>query len=407
MSLIYEYLKIHGKNDSGTDPDVEIPPTLKRRDSNRLNSQSLFLLLGACLLGVLFIFFVFKIFNPGQDVYIANDTAPAAPVVVKADQPAEPVSTQQESVAMQEVKAPIFEQEITQAIQVFPETEKTAITAPTIPIPENSTGQPGTIRKKLVQPLELESKNRKITFPENAPVYTEPQESTDTIAVAATESYTENAAPVVKLHSSSLVGSAAREKSKKFYQAGLQAQHKGDGRIAEVYYKKALEEMPGNMEAMINLSALYVQQQRYAEAEKVLGEILAIEPSNSKALVNMGMISLNQDNESLAVKQFEAALAANPQEENALVNLAYIAEKNRDYISTEKYYRQLLQISPENLEVLLAYGHLLEEERRYPEAIALYGDTLELSMVKKDQRLYNKISERKRLLAGAVKNSQP
>ena len=121
----------------------------------------------------------------------------------------------------------------------------------------------------------------------------------------------------------------------------------------------------------------------------------------------MGVISLYKDNDATAAAHFEAALAANPLEENALVNLAYLAEKNRDYAATESYYMQLLEISQENLEVLLAYGHLLEEQRRYTEAIALYGDTLKLDKVKKDQGLHNKISGRMRLLAGVVKNSQP
>jgi Tfp pilus assembly protein PilF len=209
------------------------------------------------------------------------------------------------------------------------------------------------------------------------------------------------------LYSSSQAASAAQEKSKKFYQAGLQAQYKGDGRIAEIYYNKALEEVEHHMNAMINLSALYVQQERYAEAEDILAEILEIEPANSKGLVNMGVVNLYLGKESQAAAQFEAALAANPLEENALVNLAYLAEKNRDYMATEMYYRQLLQISPDNLEVLLAYGHLLEEQGRYPEALALYADILELGTLKKDQRLYNRISDRMRLLAGVVKNSQP
>jgi Tfp pilus assembly protein PilF len=263
------------------------------------------------------------------------------------------------------------------------------------------------MRQKSVQLPVLKSTKRKIAFPQNIPVYHESQEVTEDITPDLSGSTAESSAADAKFHAAAGEGPAVEEKSGKFYQAGLQAQYKGDGRIAEIYYKKALEELPHHMDAMINLSALYVQQGRYAEAERILAEIIAIEPANSKALVNMGMVSLYQDNEALAATQFEAALAANPREENALVNLAYLAEKNRDYPATEGYYRQLMQIAPENLEVLLAYGHLLEEQRRYSEAMALYADSLALGPVKKDRQLYNKISDRIRLLAGALKNSQP
>jgi Tfp pilus assembly protein PilF len=408
MSLIYDYLKIHGKEDSESNSDVEIPPSLKRRDSNRFKSQPLLLIICASLIGVLFIFLAIKMFSPSQEVKIAADIRPVVPVQEQEIQP-EKVPASQEVEAIREVESKAPEQIITQAIQVFPETAKPATVdaEASTSIAESSTEQSGTFRKKYVRPLELENKSRKITFPENAPVYTEPQEVAEDIATVSPGLRERSPATEPKFYSTPRTDPAAREKSKKYYQAGLQAQHKGDGRIAEIYYKKALEVFPDHMEAMINLSALYVQQERYHEAEDVLAKILAIEPTNSKALVNLGVISLYKESEATAKAQFEAALAANPLEENALVNLAYLAERNRDYAATESYYRQLLEISPENLEVLLAYGHLLEEQRRYTEAIALYGDILVLDTVKKDKGLYNKISERMRLLAGVVKNSQP
>jgi tetratricopeptide (TPR) repeat protein len=408
MSLIYDYLKIHGKGDSESDSDVEIPPSLKRKDTNRLKSQSLLLIIGSCLIGVLLIFLALKMFSPSQQVEITADVRPVVPVQEQEVQP-ETIPAPQEFEAIQEVEMKAPEPVITQAIQVFPEKPKPAtVDAETgISIAESSSEPSGAIRKKYVQPLELENKSRKITFPENAPVYTEPQEVSEDIAAVSPGLNERSSAAAPEFYSTPQFDSAAREKSKKFYQAGLQAQYKGDGRIAEIYYKKALEVLSDHMDAMINLSALYVQQERYHEAEDVLAKILAIEPTNSKALVNLGVISIYKDNEATAATQFEAALAANPLEENALVNLAYLAEKNRDYAATENYYRQLLEISQENLEVLLAYGHLLEEQRRYTEAMALYGDTLELDTVKKDKGLYNKISNRMRLLAGVIKKSQP
>ena len=407
MSLIYDYLKIQGK--SGSDVDVEIPPALMRRDSIKPRRHSFLLLLGSCLIGILLVFIAFKIFYPGRDVKIAAHTDPPAPVQVQADKPAVTADVTQKTDVMKAVETSAPRQDMVQAIQIFPEPEKSrmADASSGSPIVETSPERQDIMRKKPVQPMELKSEIMKITFPENMPLYTEPQDSLEKVAAVSTRPSGRSSATNAKKHLFSGVNSEAREKSKKFYQAGLQAQHKGDGRIAEIYYKRALEEVPDHMEAMINLSALYVQQERYHEAEEVLALILAIEPTNSKALLNMGVVSLFQGNESRAEAQFAAALDANPLEENALVNLAYLAEKNRDYGATEMYYRQLLQIAPDNLEVLLAYGHLLEDQGRYPEALAQYGETLELGPVKKDKRLHSRITDRMRLLHGAVKNSRP
>ena len=418
MSLIYDYLKIYGKSNSVSDSDVEIPPTLKSRDSSRLNNRFVLQLLGFCLIGIFFILLIIRIFTPGQNMQEAADSVSSSPAPqVQQEQSQSPVDELQSTLQQHDgsvdstAAEPVFSAPPNfaaskKATQVFPETEKPEIKdASASPRIESIAAEPsGAIKNTSPQPLELVSRNSKRISPEEIPIYTEADKSAT------------NAVPAFPFHRDVVVqkdfrgfssNPASQDKSRKLYQAALQAQHSGDHRIAEIYYKKVLEGMPGHMEAMINLSALYVQQERYIEAEEVLAVILSIDPTNSKGLVNMGMINLYQNNETLAEAQFKAALDANPAEENALINLAYLAEKRRDYASTERYYNDLLQISPDNLQVLLAYGHLLEEEKRYPEAVDLYRDCLELDTVKKDQQLHGKISRRVRLLAGVTHIEQP
>lgn len=458
MSLIYDYLKIQGKDSPESGPDVELPPVLKRRDTSRINSRSLLLIIGSCLAGILFLFLVTKIFSPGQYEPVIVSTEPDSPAKIQEEQPVESApSPTSETVSLPVVEIPAVSEQVVQDDQVSPEPEKTAVTetividiqsaatrekppAETVaikaaeplaasekvvqerqilPEPEKTAAaetvvidiQPMAIMeepqrdipKKIIQPLKLESTTRKITFPENVPVYTEPKETPESKAGFAPEPVGRSSAAETKIAVYTPVKPAAMEQSRKFYQAGLQAQRKGDGRLAEIYYNRALDENPGHLNAMVNLSALLVQQERYPEAEEILVDILAMDPTNSKALVNLGVVNLYSGDEKLAASRFRAALAANPTEENGLINLIYLAEKNRDYASAERYYRQLLQISPDNVEVLLAYGHLLEEQGRYHEAVALYADTRELAAVKKDQRLYERISERMRMLARGMK----
>jgi len=457
MSLIYDYLKINGKIDSELGSAVKVPPALKKTESeqptksdfkNYIKSYSkksgsrTFLKIFASFLVIgLITFFAYNLFVPENDAVVFVNPEPSATMQVQPDTPAvapelKVVIQQQEEPVPGVVAEPVLPpapdlKESKKTIQVFPEPIDPA-PAQADDMQKMSVGtaaeQSGPTRKKIPQILELSSSAQKITFPEKEPAYEEvrqyvkevPQDIPLHDDIPVQEAYQpdvlqDNVVNVLpgatrkssiadnRFYSPPKPDSTALHRSKKFYQAGLKAQQSGDQRDAEIYYNKALEELPRHLETMINLSALYVQQQRYEEAEIILSDILKIDPANSKALVNMGVINLNKYNEPLAEEQFQAALDANPLEENALVNLAYLAEKRQDFVATERYYRQLLQISPDNVEVLLSYGHLLEVQDRYPEAVALYKDCLKLDIVNRDGELYDKILKRIRLLAGAVK----
>ena len=210
----------------------------------------------------------------------------------------------------------------------------------------------------------------------------------------------------VRVYDSAKLKVASPAKSNKYYQAGLQAQQGGDLRIAEIFYQKGLADSPEHLNSMINLSAIYVQQERYRDAEEILWVILGVDKSNSKALVNLGVINLYLGRNSKAEKYFLKALQANPQEENGLVNLAYLAEQKKDYAAAEMYYKQILQISPANLEVLLAYAYMLEQQYRYPEALAVYKDSLDLDAMRNNKELFAKVLERRKQIASEVRNSR-
>ena len=199
---------------------------------------------------------------------------------------------------------------------------------------------------------------------------------------------------------------AGPEKIEKYYQAGLQAQQEGDLRVAEIFYRKTLTFSDNHMNSLINLSAIYVQQERYKEAEGLLRKILSKDPVNSKALVNLGVVNLYQGKNKKAEEYFLKALQSNPFEENGLVNLAYLSEQKKDHAAAEVYYRRILQISPQNVEVLLAYAYMLEQESRYPEAEAVYQESLSLDAVKKDRELFVRVRERRGQIANAARDIQ-
>ena len=104
-----------------------------------------------------------------------------------------------------------------------------------------------------------------------------------------------------------------------------------------------------------------------------------------------------------AVASLEEAFRLNEQEESIAFALGVAYFKLGNLGLSKGYFHAALQINPENLLVLLAYGHLLEGQKRYSEAVALYRDCLKLETVKLDGQINDKITQRIRVLSGAVR----
>jgi Flp pilus assembly protein TadD len=183
-----------------------------------------------------------------------------------------------------------------------------------------------------------------------------------------------------------------------YYQLGLMAQQQGDFREAEKYYQQLLADDPAHLEALTNLSAVYILQNNYTQARTTLDRILRLHPHNTKALVNLGIISLKSGQPDSAERRFQEALSIDPEEQTALTNLAYLAKQQNNTSQLEGYYKKLLGIAPDNVEILFAYASLLEQGSRFGEASSLYRQCLELDAVKGNQPLAQQITERIRVL---------
>ena len=398
MSLIYDYLKINGKGDAGKKSKIEIPPALLKgadESPGRFNKQPLIILLGSCFVIGILLLSIYKINSTRQELQVLVEplTSPANQQAAQTQEPvpvqAETTPTAQTADRLEGSLPPSVDLSlprqtpIQEVVQVFPEPEvqKTpAVIQETVRILPQAEKTAATEQKTIKQSAK-------------------PAESPAAQSSPASGSK-------VRVYDPAKLKAVMPAKTEKYYQAGLQAQQGGNLRIAEIFYQKALAEYPGHMNSMINLSAIYVQQERYREAEDILWDILGIDRSNSKALVNLGVINLYRGKNIKAEEYFLRALQANPREENGLVNLAYLAEQKKDYAAAEMYYNQLLQISPDNLELLLAYGYMLEQQYRYPEAMAVYQDSLNLDAVRNNRELSAKIMERRNQIAREVRDSR-
>ena len=142
------------------------------------------------------------------------------------------------------------------------------------------------------------------------------------------------------------------------------------GRIddAVYFYNKALEKDPKLPEALINLGAVYLEQNKYDKAEPILKNALKIKPNDPKILSNLGNLYQNQKRFDEAEEIYLEAIEIDPDISTTLCNLGSLylkLNKLEDAIIT---LQKAININPKLIEAHLALGAVLIKFKRYDEA---------------------------------------
>ncbi len=177
---------------------------------------------------------------------------------------------------------------------------------------------------------------------------------------------------------------------------GLVKASEGKRDEAEAEYRKALEAVPGDVNARTNLAnvlmdenrlpealdileklhrdvpdrvppaynlgVLYQRMDRLPDAERTFREVLAVEPRNVKAQVDLGHTLLREGKLDEAKGLFEKVIASNPSEANAHFGLGLVDAQRGDLAGAKAEFRMTLEIDPhhrsaaENLKRLQAAG---------------------------------------------------
>ena len=190
----------------------------------------------------------------------------------------------------------------------------------------------------------------------------------------------------------------SREIAQNFYQLGLVALQEGNIAAAEHYFQDMLKILPADIDGLLNISTVYIRQNRLDKADEVLKRIRKLDTANYKSLDNLGVIAIRQNKKETAKKYFNRALSLNPLDEIALSNLAYLAQIDNNQAEAAQYYDKLISINPENVEVLINYAHLMSQGKGINRAIQLYTQCLKLESVQNDRGLAKKIGQRIQLI---------
>ena len=141
-------------------------------------------------------------------------------------------------------------------------------------------------------------------------------------------------------------GNVSAQKERSHIRSGNKAYAGGDYVEAEVDYLRALELAPESLEARFNLADAQYKQERYADAEKLLQELVR-DTTNGKYRAdihyNLGNVYMKQRKFEEAAEAYKNSLRVNPSDIDAKFNLAYaqkMLEKDRNQDNQQNQQNQ-------------------------------------------------------------------
>ena len=117
------------------------------------------------------------------------------------------------------------------------------------------------------------------------------------------------------------------------------------------YYKKAIEILPDNTEALYNLGVTYYGMNDKENALKCYEQTLKVSPEYTNAANNAGVIYFERQDYTNAKKYFEQALQYMPNNADALGNLGAINHNIGNLPAAIDYYKKALVLNPNNQNV--------------------------------------------------------
>ena len=141
---------------------------------------------------------------------------------------------------------------------------------------------------------------------------------------------------------------ANRAEGETWFQKGLTAQAKGRRREAEEDYRKALEADPGRPEVLNNLGVLYLQQNRYTEAQALFQRALDRAPAYSRAHLNLAGALWGLDDRDHAILEARNAVTLDPTDVSAHLTLASFLLAAGEKAAAGDEARRVLLLDPGN-----------------------------------------------------------
>ena len=163
-----------------------------------------------------------------------------------------------------------------------------------------------------------------------------------------------------------------------YYYLGLVMDKTGDKSAAEKNYKTAMDLQPDLQEAAENLTAIYVESQKFDEAIAIARKALARNSKNAEMQLNLAVALSGKGDADGATKAFEDALKLAPND--ARFYLAYAdhlgaAKKNDEALAKLK---QAQRVAGDDPAMLGTIGFAFRTARAVPECIGAFDKAITL-----------------------------
>ena len=159
--------------------------------------------------------------------------------------------------------------------------------------------------------------------------------------------------------------------------AGVECHRQGRLDDAEEFYRRALQSLPGNSEALHLLGLVAYQGERFRDALSLVGYAIGSNPSVAAYHNSLGMVQRALGLNAAAELSYRRAIqldGRNPEPRNNLGNALRDAGKTEEALSA---YRAAIELSPNRVEGWVNAANLMFESGDTRRAIELYREALE------------------------------
>lgn len=151
-------------------------------------------------------------------------------------------------------------------------------------------------------------------------------------------------------------------------------------------FKYVTENANWNVDAWIRLGALYFDNRRYEEAEKILQQAIQSFPDNYAINFILGISLAQQSKNEEAESYLKKAVSLNPNDLNTLSAYAYTLNQLKKDDQAIYYLNQALAINPNDVNVIGTLALIYNAQKVFEKSDSLYERALEL---KPDDPLIN------------------
>ena len=126
--------------------------------------------------------------------------------------------------------------------------------------------------------------------------------------------------------------------------------------LALRYFRRALDEDPGSLQALNDTGRAYLDLQQYDNAIDAFGRCLGKDPNNYACADNLGAAYLESKRYALASNVLAIAHRLQPERGEALVNIGFLSDVNGDWKRAVTYYVQAMTVYPYAPEAYIDLG---------------------------------------------------